>query len=53
MNIMMITSEAVPFYKTGGLADMVTSLSRSLSSFGHNVSIYMPLYDDKNRNFSV
>lgn len=30
MRILMITSEAVPFAKTGGLADVVSALSYSL-----------------------
>lgn len=49
----MITSEAVPFYKTGGLADMVTSLSSALTNKGHDVSIYMPLYDEDDLSFSI
>jgi starch synthase len=44
MNIMMVTSEAVPFAKTGGLADVTSALSRALSGHGHEVSIFMPLY---------
>jgi len=44
MKILMITSEAVPFAKTGGLADMVSSLSITLAKLGHDVKIVMPRY---------
>jgi len=40
----MVTSEAVPFAKTGGLADMVSSLSISLAKLGHEVNIVLPRY---------
>ena len=30
LNILMVASEAVPFVKTGGLADVVSSLSKEL-----------------------
>ncbi len=46
MKVLMITSEAVPFIKTGGLADVVTALSRSLLSLGHDVKIILPYYAD-------
>ena len=44
MQILMITSEAVPFAKTGGLADVVSALSYSLKNLGHDVRIVMPRY---------
>lgn len=44
MNILMISSEAVPFAKSGGLADVVTSLSYSLIKKDHDVRIFLPLY---------
>ncbi len=44
MKILMIASEAVPFAKTGGLADIVNSLSKKLSLLGHDVRILMPRY---------
>ncbi len=44
MNILMVTSEAVPFSKSGGLADVAGALSSALSSLGHNVTVFMPLY---------
>ena len=44
MKICMIASEAVPFAKTGGLADIVNSLSKKLSLLGHDVRVLMPRY---------
>jgi starch synthase len=44
MKILMVSSEAVPFAKTGGLADMVSALSITLAKLGHEVKIAMPRY---------
>lgn len=44
MNIMMVAGESNPFVKTGGLGDVVYSLSSSLASKGHEVSIVLPFY---------
>jgi len=40
----MAASEAVPFAKSGGLADMVPALSRALIQEGHQVTILLPRY---------
>ncbi len=42
--ILMVTSEAVPFAKSGGLADMVSSLAARLKEEGHDVRLVMPRY---------
>ena len=44
MKILMVSSEAVPYAKTGGLADMVSALSASLAKLGHDVRIVIPRY---------
>ncbi|MEZ6089778.1 MAG: glycogen synthase GlgA [Pirellulaceae bacterium] len=44
MNIVIATSEAVPFAKTGGLADVCGSLSLQLRKLGHNVTVIMPAF---------
>lgn len=44
MKILMITAEAVPFAKTGGLADAVSAMALSLSKLGHDVRIVLPRY---------
>lgn len=40
----MVSSEAVPYAKTGGLADMVSALSINLAKLGHDVRIVIPRY---------
>jgi starch synthase len=44
MKILMAASEAVPFAKTGGLADAVSALSLALAKLGHDVRIVLPRY---------
>ena len=44
MNILWVTSEAVPFAKTGGLADVSAALPAALAERGHKVSVVMPYY---------
>jgi starch synthase len=44
MNITFAASECVPFSKTGGLADVVGALPRSLADLGHNVTVFLPKY---------
>ena len=44
MRILMIASEAVPFAKTGGLADVIGALPRALARLGHAVDVVMPRY---------
>ena len=44
MNIVMVASESLPFAKSGGLADVVYSLSSALVSKGEKVSIILPYY---------
>ena len=45
MKIVMVSSESRPFCKTGGLADVVYSLSKELAVLGEDVSIIIPYYD--------
>ncbi len=44
MNILFAASEAVPYAASGGLADVVGSLPRSICAKGHDCRIVMPLY---------
>lgn len=44
LRIAMITPELVPFAKTGGLADMVSSLAKTLDLLGHQVVVVMPAW---------
>ncbi len=42
--ILYVTSEVVPFVKTGGLADVSAALPQMLSELGHEVRIVVPKY---------
>lgn len=42
--ILMVASEAVPFAKTGGLADVVAALPKALGKLGHQVTVALPRY---------
>jgi starch synthase len=44
MKILMVSSEAVPYAKTGGLADAVSALSLALAKLGHQVGLVIPRY---------
>lgn len=44
VDILYVTSEAAPFAKTGGLADVSAALPRYLRRAGHDVRVVMPLY---------
>ena len=44
MKIVMVASESRPFCKTGGLADVVYSLSKELALLKHDVSVIIPFY---------
>ncbi|HHX68740.1 MAG: glycogen synthase GlgA [Miniphocaeibacter sp.] len=44
MNILYCTSEAVPFIKTGGLADVAGSLPLEIKRQGHDIRVVLPLY---------
>ncbi len=42
--ILFVTSEVVPFVKTGGLADVSAALPQRLAEMGHEVRIVVPKY---------
>jgi starch synthase len=44
MKILMVASEATPFAKTGGLADVIGALPAALAALGDEVAVVMPLY---------
>ena len=43
-SVAIIASEAVPFAKTGGLADVAGSLPRALEHLGHSATLFLPYY---------
>ena len=47
MNIVQISSEVVPFAKTGGLADVAGALPLAIAKEGHTVSVILPYYTTK------
>jgi starch synthase len=49
MNIVIVTTEIVPFSKVGGLADVMGALPDSLERLGCTVSIITPLYKSIDR----
>lgn len=44
MNILFATSELFPLIKTGGLADVSSSLPQALQGLGHSVTVILPGY---------
>jgi len=42
--ILMVATEAVPFAKEGGVADVIGSLPKELAALGHEVCIFLPRY---------
>ncbi len=44
MKILFVASEGLPFSKTGGLADVIEALPRSLAALGHEVTVLLPRY---------
>lgn len=49
MYVAFVASEAVPFAKTGGLADVSGALPRALERLGHEVSLFLPCYRQARR----
>ena len=43
MKILMVAAEAVPFAKTGGLADVAGVLPRFLRALGHDVRVVIDM----------
>ncbi|WP_028307950.1 glycogen synthase GlgA [Desulfitibacter alkalitolerans] len=46
MKVLFVASEATPFIKTGGLADVIGSLPRELKNHGIDVRVIMPKYGE-------
>ena len=50
LKLCILSSEIVPYAKTGGLADVAGALVRNLADLGHDVRAFMPLYPVVRRN---
>ncbi len=44
LDVLVVAAEAVPFVKTGGLADVVDAVSRELAAKGHRATLVLPNY---------
>src|SRR4051794_3008334 len=44
MHVVFVASEAVPFAKTGGLADIAGALPGALEKQGHRSALFLPCY---------
>ena len=42
--VLMVATEAAPFAKEGGVADVIGSLPKELAKLGHEVCIFLPRY---------
>lgn len=51
MRIALVSSEAVPFSKTGGLADVAGALFKVLSNLGETVYLFTPYYKKTKEHF--
>lgn len=49
MRVAVLTSEAVPFAKTGGLADVSGALPKALNKLDVDAKLILPLYDQVDR----
>lgn len=45
MKVLMVSSEAAPFAKTGGLGDVLGALPAALARLGDDVAVVLPKYD--------
>jgi starch synthase len=54
LSILFVSSEAVPFAKTGGLADVSGALPQVVREMGHDIRIIMPKYSTvSDRKFKI
>src|SRR5260221_4130558 len=53
LSILMVGSEALPFSKTGGLADVLGALPLALGRLGHRVTLVIPKYRGVQTNGSA
>ncbi|MCI0530819.1 MAG: glycogen synthase GlgA [candidate division Zixibacteria bacterium] len=44
LKIALVSSEMYPLAKTGGLADVIGALSKTLADMGHDIKVFLPNY---------
>jgi len=52
LRVCLVSSEVVPFAKTGGLADVSAALARFLARRKHDVRVVMPMYTHVRQGFA-
>lgn len=50
MKVLFVSSEGLPYSKTGGLADVVEALPKALAAAGHEVVVLLPRYRGNKTN---
>ncbi|HEY7533751.1 MAG TPA: glycogen/starch synthase, partial [Nitrospiraceae bacterium] len=50
LKLLLAASEAIPYAKTGGLADVAGALPRELAKLGHDVILLLPRYRELNHS---
>ncbi len=50
LKVLLVSSEVVPFAKTGGLADVAGALPKVLRELGHDVRVFLPYYRMTKKN---
>lgn len=53
MNIVLVSPEAVPYSKTGGLADVVGAIYKGIGGTGHDVSMFLPCFRGIKEEFKL
>ena len=53
MKILFAASEALPYFKTGGLGDVLGSLPKCLAANGHDVAVVIPYFRSLKDNVSA
>src|SRR5208283_972661 len=53
MRIAIVASEAVPFSKTGGLADVAGTLFKEYLAMGHDAMLFVPFYKTTAEQFGA
>jgi len=53
MKILMVTAEAAPFVRVGGLSQVIYFLSKELIKQGHDVRVFMPKYGIIKKTFKT